>query len=172
MTLATPAAPEADEHPMNVPIEWAPKRPPGYHCNGRKSSEGLFLGYCQARAGRGTDHVGRGRCKHHGGAADNRGTKNGNYRTGAYSERFREQLTEVELAAIGDVVDTLPAPDDGGGIAAECAAEALMKYKRAGDPRFLREARQWLSEFNLIPSEDAVGLSDRGKALVEVAPHP
>lgn len=48
--------------------EYPPKKEPDYHCNGRKIKGGGFVGYCEARAGKGTDHVGEGRCKHHAGS--------------------------------------------------------------------------------------------------------
>jgi len=46
-----------------------PEQPADYYCNARKSDDGAFAGYCGARAGKGTDHVGEGRCSNHGGNA-------------------------------------------------------------------------------------------------------
>lgn len=45
-----------------------PKRAPDSKCQGRKTSED---GYCKQPAGHGTDHVGYGRCKKHGGNTSN-----------------------------------------------------------------------------------------------------
>ena len=56
--------------------------------------------------------------------------------------------------------------DDERTLAAEVAAEALVKYKRSADSRFLREARQWVSEFNLLPNEDEIKHSGDGGILI------
>jgi len=44
--------------------EELPEKPAGEQCNARKRAGD---GYCKLRAGHGTDHVGLGRCKFHGG---------------------------------------------------------------------------------------------------------
>ena len=46
-------------------------------------------GYCKATAGRGTSHVGEGRCKHHGG-----NNKGGNLKHGRYSAKNASRLQE------------------------------------------------------------------------------
>jgi len=45
-----------------------PKRAPAANCNGRRANE---KSYCKQAAGHGTDHVGYGRCKKHGGSTPN-----------------------------------------------------------------------------------------------------
>jgi len=44
------------------------KRDPGDNCNARKTDGS---GYCQQPSGWGTDHLGHGRCKYHGGDSPN-----------------------------------------------------------------------------------------------------
>jgi hypothetical protein len=57
-----------EEDLVGKPIDQVPKRDPtDEDCMGRRSSDGKFDGYCHSTPGRGTDHVGEGRCKHHGG---------------------------------------------------------------------------------------------------------
>ena len=61
----------------------APKIDAGHYCNSRTSErtdEGdtVFDGYCSLRAGWGTDHVGEGRCRLHGGAITGAGPPKGN----------------------------------------------------------------------------------------------
>ena len=80
----------------------------------------------------------------------------------AFSDKFRSDLTDSEKQAVESLVDYLTDIDDERRVAAECAAEALMKYKRTGDVRFLREARQWMSEFNLLPNEDELNIGGDG----------
>lgn len=46
----------------------------GEYCNGKKTKKKdngmiVFTGYCNAEAGKWTDHVGEGRCKYHGGCS-------------------------------------------------------------------------------------------------------
>jgi len=92
----------------------------------------------------------------HGGTASekNAGKKNGNYKTGAYSEHFKSDLSDREQDAFGDLVDALEDEERTQTVLRETAAELILKYKRSGDPRFLREARQLLSEFNVVDATD------------------
>lgn len=124
---------------------------------------------CGLPAGWGTDHQGEGACKHHGGASSGAPSGNENaVKHGAFKEHFSSDLTPGEQGAIQDLVDHLTDIDDERAIAAEVAAEALMKYKRSADSRFLREARQWFSEFNLIPNEDVFEHTGSGGSPMEV----
>jgi hypothetical protein len=110
---------------------------------------------CELAAGWGTDND-SGPCKFHGGAADNRGKKNGNYKHGAFSDHLRSDLTDEELKAIDDMVDAYDDPEEARDLMAEQAAEAWLKYKRSADTRFLREYRQLVETFNLAPNEQTI----------------
>lgn len=112
---------------------------------------------CGHPSGWGTDRD-DGPCKFHGGAADNRGEKNGNYKHGAYSKHLRSDLSDREREAMDDLVGDLEDEEASLDVVREMAAEAALKYKRCGDHRFLREFRQLVSEFNLAPNEDHVEL--------------
>jgi len=113
-------------------------------------------GYCESYP------VGDGdRCRMHGGTSAT-GVDHGQYDHGAFSEHFRSDLTEDETGALEAMISHLRSIDDERSIAAEVAAEALLKYKRSGDSRFLREARQWFSDFNLLPNEEHVEVSGSG----------
>lgn len=114
---------------------------------------------CGLSAGWGTDND-SGPCKYHGGASTGAPEGNDNATThGAFKEHFRSDLTDDEKAAIDSLVSHLRDIEDERALAAEVAAEALIKYKRSADSRFLREARQWFAEFNLIPNEDRIEAS-------------
>jgi len=145
-----------EEELIGQPLDEVPQIEAGENCNGRKSRDGQFRGYCQATAGRGTDHTGTGRCKHHGGAADNTGRNNGNYKHGAFSKHLQSDLSERETKAFEDLADSLGDQEAAQDVVRELAAEALLKYKRSNDARFLREARQLLSEFNIADATDHV----------------
>jgi len=61
---------------------------PGEYCNGKKTKRDddgttIFAGYCNAKAGKGTDHLGQGRCKHHGGCSTGAPEGNQNAQTHA-----------------------------------------------------------------------------------------
>lgn len=137
---------------VGEPIEDVPKRGPGEYCNARKSSDGVFQGYCNSKAGAGTDHLGDGRCRWHGGTQPT-GKDSPNYKHGAYSKHMRSDLTEPERAAYEELVDSLEDPEQTLDAIRELAAEALLKYKRSADERFLREFRQLADTFNLAPNE-------------------
>jgi len=114
---------------------------------------------------------GEDKCRMHIGKND--GSHDGNQnakRHGAFSEHFRSDLTDAEKEALDALVSHLESIDDERTLAAEVAAEALLKYKRSADSRFLREARQWFGDFNLLPNEDElnIGGADGGALNVVV----
>lgn len=123
---------------------------------------------CGHPAGWGTDRN-EGPCKFHGGAADNRGEKNGNYKHGAYSKHLKSDLTDAELEAYDELVGALQDPDEALDAIRELAAEALLKYKRSADQRFLREFRQLADTFNLAPNEDTIEHTGDGGGPLEIA---
>lgn len=75
-------------------LEDVPEREPGSDCNARKSSDGIFEGYCGARAGAGTDHLGEGRCKWHGGNSP-RGMDHPNAVHGLRSDYLTDEDQEI-----------------------------------------------------------------------------
>lgn len=97
------------------------------------------------------------RCRMHGGTQPT-GTDSPNYKHGAYSKHLRSDLTDSERAAYEDLVDALEDPESTLDAIRELAAEALLKYKRSADERFLREFRQLADTFNLAPNADQVEL--------------
>lgn len=115
-------------------------------------------GGCGQKAGWGTDHVGVGACQLHGGASDGAptGEDHGNYKHGAYSKKVRETLSDEEEDALDDAADALSDPEAAEELIREQVAELLLMYRRSKDPKFLREARQLLSEFNIVDATDHV----------------
>lgn len=125
---------------------------------GRCGAECRDGGYCENHP-KGDSN----RCRMHGadgGAPE--GDDNGSYDHGAFSEHWRSDLTDAEEQALDALVDHLESIDDERSLAAEVAAEALLKYKRSADSRFLREARQWFDDFNLLPNADEIEMSGDG----------
>lgn len=121
---------------------------------------------CGHPSGWGTDSD-TGPCKFHGGTQPT-GKDSPNYKHGAFSKHFKSDLTEKEEDAYDDLVDVLGDSEQAGDVVQELAGEAILKYKRSGDPRFLREARQLLSEFNVVDSTDHVELGGEIGHAVDV----
>jgi hypothetical protein len=68
---------ELEEDFIGEESHLVPKLDPGEYCNAKKTKDvdgedgetrTIFEGYCQSEAGKGTDHLGEGRCKWHGGS--------------------------------------------------------------------------------------------------------
>lgn len=116
---------------------------------------------CQLPAGWGTDHNGEGACKFHGGN-NPKGKDHPNYKHGAYSKYLKHDLTAAEKEAFDNLVDMLQDPEAALASIRELAAEALLKYKRSGDSRFLREYRQLADTFNFAPNEQEVEVTGDG----------
>lgn len=82
--------PVDEEQFIGEEVEAAPKLEPGYHCNARSferidDGPNRLTGYCSMRAGWGTDHVGEGRCRLHGGAIVGGGAPKGNQNPATHS---------------------------------------------------------------------------------------
>jgi hypothetical protein len=126
---------------------------------------------CGLPAGWGTDFD-SGKCRHCRGTSpdgkSHEGSNNPGYEHGAFSDHFRSDLTDAEERALEAMTDHLESIDDERTIAAEIAAEALLKYKRSADSRFLREARQWIGDFNLLPNEEELQVGGVGGGAMEV----
>lgn len=90
---------ENEENLIGEPIDDVPKIEPGYDCNARKSSNGIFEGYCRNRSGYKTEHVGEGRCFLHGGNSP-RGEDSPQFKHGLFSDYLseddREELEVIE----------------------------------------------------------------------------
>lgn len=116
--------------------------------------------------------TGEDKCRMHlGKSGDSHdGANNPNYEHGAFSEHLKSDLTESELAAFDDLTDGFEDPEHAHAIIKELAAEALLKYKRSADERFLREFRQIADTFNLAPNADHIEqeVSGEGGGPLEV----
>lgn len=125
---------------------------------------------CGLAAGWGTDFE-TGKCRFHRGTSPDGSSHEGNQHArkhGAFSEHWRSDLTDAEIESLDALVDYLESIDDERTLAAEVAAEALLKYKRSADSRFLREARQWFGDFNLLPNEDELKMTGDGSNPLQV----
>lgn len=113
--------------------------------------------YCLLAAGWGTER-GVGPCSKHPIKGEQWGKSNPNYEDGSYAE-VRDFITNDATDAEQDFFDELDLEDGGSQFVHDVVKEAYIKYKRTGDERFLREVRQWLSEFNIVENGDEVELT-------------
>lgn len=88
---------------------------PGEDCNGKKterSDDGdtVFAGYCNAKAGSGTDHLGEGRCRYHGGCSTGAPEGNQNRTTHALNadpQNYFQSLPREQKEYVRDVSATI-----------------------------------------------------------------
>lgn len=116
-------------------------------------------GYCTQYPVEGSE-----RCRMHGGSSPT-GQDHPNFKHGAYSEHFTDDLSEREQEAFDDLVDDLGDEQTAMNVVRQLTAEALLKYKRSNDTRFLREVRQLMSEFNIADSTDHVEVGGDGLSV-------
>ena len=99
---------------------------------------------CGHPKGWGTDHVGEGCCKHHGGASEGAppGEENGSYDHGGFAAALPEDDADVaaNIQAFRDAVDT----DSLDPVWVHLAGEAFARYRRSEDSRHLAECRRCL----------------------------
>lgn len=133
--------------------------------HGRERDE---YAYCLQPAGWGTEGE-YGACSNHPYKGSQIGTSNPNHCTGAYSDHMQSDLTPDEQDAYEELVDALEDPDHALDAIRELAAEALLKYKRSADQRFLREFRQLADTFNLAPNSDQMEVEHSGEVDTELS---
>jgi len=145
---------------VGQPPEDVPKRDPtDEDCMAKRTDDGTFVGYCRAWPGRGTDHVGEGRCKNHGGlnsGANGQGAKEGNDNAAthyAYAEIATKSLTEGEQAAFDEIEADLEDPTSAKGVARKAAAHCLLMGHRSGDERWFRRYESICDKFSIAPDE-------------------
>ena len=104
--------------------------------------------YCLLAAGWGTDRS-VGPCSKHPVTGEQWGESNPNFEDGSYSE-FHEFVVDDLSEREQEALEALDLDESADEFAKDVVLEAYIKYKRTGDDRFMREARQWASEFGVI----------------------
>lgn len=117
---------------------------------------------CGQPAGWGTDHVGEGACKLHGGnggdVGDPGGAPEGNHNAvtvEAWTEDFVTGfLNDDEIDRVKDLSELIEDPTSAQEVAARAASLALEQFRRTGDDRFMRRYESICDKANLFPDED------------------
>lgn len=154
-----------EEALIGSPTADVPTVDPDDRCRGKKTTkrngETVFGGYCGAWAGKGTDHLGDGRCKHHAGSStgptseEGKETSSKNAVThGAYAESFLEYLTDEEIERIEQAQELLDTPEGAQDHARLMAALAVEQYRRSQDERFLRRYEAICDKAGIFPAEE------------------
>lgn len=102
---------EQEDEFVGEPRSLVPTKDPGEYCFGKRwegkdeENRQLFAGYCRLAPGFGTDHVGEGRCKFHGGAggppANNQNAQK--HALTADPHHYHENLEQEEKQFVEDV---------------------------------------------------------------------
>jgi hypothetical protein len=104
-----------EEELIGMPTSEVPRMSPGEDCNAKRwekrGEETIFVGYCDNGAGKGTDHFGEGRCKHHAGSSL-KGEEHPNFEHGLFSDFLsdddREELEAIEQQGnLGNLQSTI-----------------------------------------------------------------
>lgn len=110
-------------------------------------------GGCGQKAGWGTDHVGVGACKLHGGN-NPRGKANGNYKHGGYSKYLSpEQFTDDEIDRAEAIYEDLQDVEGAQDVGRSFAMDLLIRWDRTKDTRYAREFRQFCETFGFAPED-------------------
>lgn len=149
-----------EEELVGEPADEVPKQEStDEDCRGKRVDDGAFVGYCQAWPGQGTDHVGEGRCKFHGGlnsGENGQGARADNENAvthGAFREHFTSGLTEGERMAFDDAYDQLGEPESAQDVGRAAASICLLQFRRSGDERFLRRFEGLCDKFGIAPED-------------------
>lgn len=167
MTQDLPTIDDVDEDELVGQLsEDIPKIAADTKCRGKRTEkrddESVFVGYCGARAGKGTDEgVGDGRrCNHHGGGnsgKNGQGASEGNDNAvdhGGYREHFTRHLTDGEQDAFDEARRALGDPKDAKEVAQTAASLCLIQYDRTGDERFMRRYESICDKAGIFPNEE------------------
>ncbi|MFC6975805.1 hypothetical protein ACFQL1_15835 [Halomicroarcula sp. GCM10025709] len=173
-----------EEDLIGEPLDEVPQQQPSdEHCLGRRSEkrdgESVFVAYCRSTPGRGTDHVGEGRCKHHGGNAGSGGDRegsgapedNGNAETHGLTangrkwfERHRDDVEDdVRRMVAGWMADAPFGYDNHGNVRLLVDAAINECQVRRGN-EYIRENGMVIESFN--------GIADDGREIYERKENP
>lgn len=146
--MSLPVIPPGKEHDPFYhvpPYDKSVELTPNYFCRARNVKREK---YCRAKSGQGTDHLGQGRCKNHGGSVP---IKHGRY-SGVIRSTLGEHLDHLELEDEAEQLDILP--------------EAQMLRAIALDitERF-KEFVDGIMEYNAVEAQEAEGDKRKPKFL-------
>lgn len=152
-----PAGKEHDPSYFIPPYDAAIELEPNYFCRARNVKRGK---YCRARAGQGTDHLGQGRCKNHGGSVP--------ITHGRYSEVVRgslgEHLDRLRLETEAEKLDILPEAEMLRGLTLDLAerweeyVQGILAYNRQESAEAIEAERRpkFINPPNILDLADLV----------------
>lgn len=114
--------------------------------------------YCLQSAGWGCDRS-VGPCKNHPVSGEQWGESNPNFKHGKTSAYFKSKLSDRQKDVFDEWVDTLDDPEEAVNLLGVVGMNLALRGESANDPALVREGRQLLSEFNVVPNADAVEMT-------------
>lgn len=138
----------------------------------QRDDEGVyrFQGYCRARAGKGTDHLGSGRCKWHGGCSP--GAPSGHQRAATHCLdadpwNYYQSLDPEEREYIDDLARTIESRIQKEGEDPDHLDQTIGR-RIAIEFHIVSKASKWVEEEGLVQSVGTGdGSYDRPQALLE-----
>lgn len=114
--------------------------------------------YCLQPAGWGTDER-IGACRNHPYSGSQIGEQNPNFKHGKTSEYFRSKMSERQQEVYDEMVDSLDDPEDASKLLGLVGQRLILQGEHAENPAMIREGRQLLETFNIVPNSDQLELS-------------
>lgn len=96
-----------------------------------------------------------GKCRYHGGGSK-KGADHPNFKHGKTSKYFRQKLSGRQEEVYDEIVEALDDPEDAKMVLQHVVARLILLGDHAQDSTMVREARQILSEFNIVPNSDSL----------------
>lgn len=102
-----------------------------------------------------------GKCDVHGGKSL-KGEEHPNFRNGATSEYFKSKLSERQQDVYDEMAAKLEEPESALEILRQTATRLILVGEHSHDSSMIREGRQLLETFNIVPSEDEMNVNVSG----------
>jgi len=99
-----------------------------------------------------------GKCDTHGGKSL-KGTDHPNFEHGRTSKYFKSKLSDRQREVYDEMAAALDEPEDAVKILSQVATQMILRGVSMNDPSMIREGRQILSEFNVVPNEDQIEMN-------------
>jgi len=99
-----------------------------------------------------------GKCRYHGGSSL-KGTEHPNFKHGKTSKYFKSKMSERQREVYEEMAEALDDTEDAKAILSQVAARLMVLGEHSTDSSMVREARQILSEFNIVDNTDSVEMN-------------
>jgi len=109
-----------------------------------------------------------GKCRYHGGSSL-KGADHPNFKSGKTSKYFKSKLSDRQREVYDEMTDALDDPSDALDVLSHVATRMILLGEHSNDPAMVREGRQLLSEFNIVPNADEIEMNHSGEVETSVS---